>query len=55
MHFMTIKDASIWASNLLGKDITPSNIAYLVQYGIALLQEHKDSFLDQWFLQPARR
>ncbi|MGR3913916.1 MAG: site-specific DNA-methyltransferase [Gammaproteobacteria bacterium] len=30
---ITIKDASIWASQLLGKDVTPSNISYLVQYG----------------------
>ncbi|MGR3984271.1 MAG: site-specific DNA-methyltransferase, partial [Gammaproteobacteria bacterium] len=30
---MTIKDASIWASKLLGKNVTPSNISYLVQYG----------------------
>ena len=30
---MTIKNASIWASNLLGKNVTPSNISYLVQYG----------------------
>ena len=30
---MTIKDASVWASNLLGKNVTPSNISYLIQYG----------------------
>ena len=30
---MTIKDASAWASELLGKNVTPSNISYLVQYG----------------------
>ena len=34
MHsMMTIKDASIWASSLLGKNVTPSNISYLIQYG----------------------
>jgi len=30
---MTIKDASIWASKYLEKNVTPSNISYLVQYG----------------------
>lgn len=32
-NLMTIKEASIWASEYLGKDITSSNISYLVQYG----------------------
>ncbi|MFH0735158.1 MAG: DNA methyltransferase [bacterium] len=31
--FMSIKEASLWASNLLGKNITTSNISYLIQYG----------------------
>ena len=30
---MTIKDASIWASKFTGKNVTPSNISYLIQYG----------------------
>jgi hypothetical protein len=30
---MTIKEASIWASQYIGKDVTPSNISYLIQYG----------------------
>lgn len=30
---MTIKDASIWASKYLEKDVTTSNISYLIQYG----------------------
>ena len=30
---LTIKEASQWASNYTGKDITPSNISYLIQYG----------------------
>ena len=30
---MTIKDASIWASEYIGKNVTPSNISYLIQYG----------------------
>ncbi len=29
----TIKEASVWASNHIGKTVTPSNIAYLVNYG----------------------
>ena len=30
---MTIKDASIWASKYISKNVTPSNISYLIQYG----------------------
>ena len=30
---LTIKEASIWASDHIGKDVTPSNIAYLINYG----------------------
>lgn len=30
---MTIKEASIWATKYLGKDVTPSNVSYLIQYG----------------------
>lgn len=30
---ITIKDASIWASAFLGKNVTVSNISYLIQYG----------------------
>ncbi|WP_424946928.1 DNA methyltransferase [Candidatus Spongiihabitans sp.] len=32
-NMMTVKDASVWASKLLGKNVTPSNITYLIQYG----------------------
>ncbi|MDR3047563.1 MAG: site-specific DNA-methyltransferase [Bacteroidales bacterium] len=32
-ELMTIKEASAWASNLIGKEVTPANISYLVQYG----------------------
>ena len=31
--FLTIKEASVWATNHIGKDVTPSNIAYLINYG----------------------
>lgn len=30
---ITVKQASIWASEYIGKEVTPSNIAYLLQYG----------------------
>src|SRR5215213_1511902 len=31
--FLTIKEASVWATNHIGKTVTPSNIAYLINYG----------------------
>lgn len=31
--FLTIKEASVWATNHTGKTVTPSNIAYLINYG----------------------
>jgi len=30
---LSIKEASEWATNHLGKSVTPSNISYLIQYG----------------------
>lgn len=32
-NLLTIKQASDWASKLLKKNVTPSNISYLIQYG----------------------
>ena len=32
-ELLTIKQASVWATKHLQKDVTPSNISYLVQYG----------------------
>ncbi|MDR0969388.1 MAG: hypothetical protein LBM67_02470 [Lentimicrobiaceae bacterium] len=32
-ELLTIKEASEWASNYTGKNVTTSNIAYLIQYG----------------------
>jgi len=32
-HLLTIKEASIWATNSLQKNVTTSNISYLIQYG----------------------
>jgi len=33
MELMSIKEASKWATNYFSRDITPSNISYLIQYG----------------------
>lgn len=33
MELLTLQKATIWATNYLEKEITPSNISYLVQYG----------------------
>lgn len=33
MNLVTIKDACIWASNYIQKNVTESNISYLIQYG----------------------
>ncbi|MBI5216766.1 MAG: site-specific DNA-methyltransferase [Ignavibacteriae bacterium] len=30
---LTLRDASVWATTFLGKNVTTSNISYLVQYG----------------------
>ena len=32
-NLLSIKEASIWATEFLGKPVTPSNIAYLINYG----------------------
>lgn len=29
----SIKEASVWASEHIGKNVTPSNISYLINYG----------------------
>jgi DNA modification methylase len=33
LDYLTIKEASLWATNHLGKKVTISNISYLIQYG----------------------
>ena len=33
MELLTIKQASKWASQYLRRNVTPSNISYLIQYG----------------------
>ena len=30
---IAIRQASVWASQYLSKNVTPSNISYLIQYG----------------------
>ena len=32
-NLLTIKEASVWTTDFLGKSVTPSNIAYLLNYG----------------------
>jgi len=32
-ELLNIKEASAWATDYLGKNVTPSNISYLIQYG----------------------
>jgi len=32
-NLLTVKEASEWATSYTGKNVTPSNIAYLIQYG----------------------
>ena len=38
-ELLNIKQASLWATNHIGKDVTPSNIAYLINYGRILKTE----------------
>jgi hypothetical protein len=33
IDYLTIKEASLWATDYLGKEVTTSNISYLIQYG----------------------
>ncbi len=47
-ELLTIKEASIWASNYLNKTVTSSNIAYLIQYGrISKLNENGNTFISK--------
>jgi hypothetical protein len=32
-EFLTVNEASTWASQFIGKNVTASNISYLIQYG----------------------
>jgi hypothetical protein len=33
IEYLSVKEASVWATNYLGRQITTSNISYLIQYG----------------------
>jgi len=43
MQYLTIKEASTWATNYLGKEVTTSNISYLIQYGRIAKTGHNGS------------
>jgi hypothetical protein len=42
-RLLTIKEASKWAKEYTGKDVTPSNISYLIQYGRVKKNEENGS------------
>lgn len=42
---VSIPDASVWASNFLKKDVTNSNINYLIQYALVRKFEYEGMFL----------
>jgi len=45
-HLLTIKEASIWATNYLKKNVTTSNISYLIQYGrIRRIEKNGTTFI----------
>ena len=51
-NLLTIKEASTWASNYLGKDITTSNISYLIQYGrVSKKKERGNVLINQFDLE----
>jgi hypothetical protein len=46
-HLVTIKEASDWASEYLKREISTSNISYLIQYGkVKKHQTNGDVFID---------
>lgn len=48
LELMTIKQASKWASEYLGRNVTPSNISYLIQYGrIKRVTENGNTWIDK--------
>ncbi|HOV16049.1 MAG TPA: DNA methyltransferase [Candidatus Cloacimonadota bacterium] len=45
---LTINEASIWATNFLGKEVTSSNISYLIQYGrIRKIEKNNITYISQ--------
>jgi len=48
LDLMTIKYASKWASEYLGRNVTPSNISYLIQYGrIKRITENGNTWINK--------
>ena len=46
-NLLSIKEASEWASNFLGKKVTTSNISYLIQYGrVKKIGENGSTLID---------
>lgn len=46
-ELITVREASIWASNFLNKPVTVSNISYLIQYGrIKKIGKNGNTFID---------
>jgi len=45
-HLLTVKEASIWATNHFNKNVTTSNISYLIQYGrIKKIDENGNTYV----------
>jgi len=45
---LTIKQASEWATDHIGKRVTPSNISYLIQYGrIRKINNNGNTLIDK--------
>ncbi len=44
-ELLNIKEASIWATDHIGKTVTPSNIAYLINYGRIIKTEKNGATL----------
>jgi DNA modification methylase len=48
MELITVKEASYWASEYCNREITPSNISYLIQYGrIRKIGENGETLVDK--------
>ena len=48
-EYLSISEASIWASDYLEKNVTTSNISYLIQYGrITKIGENGSTLIAQF-------
>jgi len=51
-ELLSIKEASSWASKHLNKDVTPSNISYLIQYGrVPKIGENGSTYVNRFDLE----